>query len=107
TSAKVPRAVAVVKKLVESIHLQLADDKAGSRWETRIEDVIKDIGPTGIVFNSVRIIFASLDAYKDVRKRFMASSEPTLHSHKITIKYLSLSDLDLLDTDGKSLFADS
>lgn len=107
SSAKVPRAVAVVKKLVASIQLQLADDKPGSRWETRIEDVIKDIGPTGIVFNSVRIIFASLDAYKDVRKRFMASSEPTLHTHNITIKYFSLSDLDLLDTDGKSLFADS
>jgi hypothetical protein len=107
TSAKVPRAVAVVKKLVESIHLQLADDKPGSRWETRIEDVIKEIGPTGIVFNSVRIIFASLDAYNDVRKRFLASSEPALHSHKITIRYLSLSDLDLLDEDGKSFFADS
>lgn len=107
SSAKVPRAVAVVKKLVASIQSQLADDKPGSRWETRIEDVIKDIGPTGIVFNSVRIIFASLDAYKDVRKRFMASSEPTLHTHNITIKYFSLSDLDLLDTDGKSLFADS
>ncbi len=107
SSAKVPRAVAVVKKLVASIQSQLADDKPGSRWETRIEDVIKDIGPTGIVFNSVRIIFASLDAYKDVRKRFMARSEPTLHTHNITIKYFSLSDLDLLDTDGKSLFADS
>ncbi|MBA4078388.1 MAG: hypothetical protein C0508_25390, partial [Cyanobacteria bacterium PR.023] len=107
TSAKVPRAVAVVKKLVESIHLQLADDKPGSRWEARIEDVIKEIGPTGIVFNSVRIIFASLDAYNDVRKRFLASSEPALHSHKITIRYLSLSDLDLLDQDGKSFFADS
>lgn len=107
TSAKVPHAVAVVKKLVESIHSQLADDKTGSRWETRIEDVIKDIGPTGIVFNSVRIIFASLDAYKDVRKRFLASSEPALHSHKITIKYFALSDLDLLNQDGKSFFADS
>ncbi len=107
TSAKVPLAVAVVKKLAESIHLQLADDKPGSRWEARIEDVIKEIGPTGIVFNSVRIIFASLDAYNDVRKRFLASSEPALHSHKITIRYLSLSDLDLLDEDGKSFFADS
>lgn len=106
SSAKVPRAVAVVKKLVESIHLQLADDKPGSRWETRIEDVIKEIGPTGIVFNSVRIIFASLDAYNDVRKKFLASSEPALHGHKITIKYFSLSDLDLLNKDGKSLFAD-
>jgi hypothetical protein len=36
TSAKVPLAVAVVKKLAESIHLQLADDKPGSRWEARI-----------------------------------------------------------------------
>jgi len=107
TSPKVPRAVAVVKKLVESIHLQLADDKPGSRWETRIEDVIKEIGPTGIVVNSVRIIFASLDAYNDARKRFLTSSEPALHSQKITIKYFSLSDLDLLDTDGKSLFAES
>lgn len=107
TSAKVPRAVAVVKKLAESIHLQLADEKPGSKWETRIEDVIKEIGPTGIVFNSVRIIFASLDAYNDVRKRFLASSEPALHGHKITIRYLSLSDLDLLDQDGKSFFAES
>lgn len=110
TSAKVPRAVAVVKKLVESIHSKLDEEQEkepGSKWETRIEDVLKEIGPTGIVFNSVRIIFASLDAYKDVRKRFMASSEPALHTHNITIKYFSLSDLDLLDTDGKSLFADS
>ncbi len=107
SSGKVPHAVAVVKKLVESIHLQLADDKPGSRWEARIEDAIKEIGPTGIVINSVRIIFASLDAYKDVRKRFLASSEPTLNAHKITIKYFSLSDLDLLDQDGKSFFADS
>jgi hypothetical protein len=107
TSAKVPRAVAVVKKLVESIHLQLADDKPGSRWEARIEDAIKEIGPTGIVVNSVRIIFASLDAYKDVRKRFLAASEPALHTHKITIRYFSLSDLDLLDQNGKSFFADS
>ncbi len=106
TSAKVPRAIAVVKKLLENIHLQLADEKPGSRWETRIEDVIKEIGPTGIVFNSVRIIFASLDAYNDVRKKFLASSEPALYSHKITIKYFSLSDLDLLNKDGKSLFAD-
>lgn len=107
SSSKVHRAVAVVKKLVESIHLQLADDKPGSRWETRIEDVIKEIGPTGIVFNSVRIIFASLDAYNDVRKRFLASSEPALHTHKIAIKYFSLADLDLLDVEGKSLFANS
>lgn len=104
-SAKVSRAVAVVKKLVENIHSKLEDEEQGGRWETRIEDTIKDIGPTGIVFNSVRILFASLDAYNDVRKRFLASSEPALHSHRLTIKYFSLEDLDLLDQDGKSYFA--
>ena len=109
SSAKVPRAVAVVKKLVENIHSKLVkeEEEAGSKWETRIEDVIKEIGPTSIVFNSVRIIFASLDAYNDVRKKFLASSETVLHSHKLTIKYFSLADLDLLDKDGKSLVTDS
>lgn len=102
SSAKVSRAVAVVKKLVENIHANLEDEEQGGKWETRIEDIIKDIGPTGIVFNSVRILFASLDAYNDVRKRFLASSEPALHTHKITIKYFSLVDLDLLDQEGKS-----
>jgi hypothetical protein len=110
SSTKVPRAVAVVKKLVENIHSKLGEEQEkepGSKWETRIEDVLKEIGPTGIVFNSVRIIFASLDAYNDVRKKFLASSGPVLHSHKLTIKYFSLADLDLLDQEGKSFFADS
>jgi hypothetical protein len=105
SSAKVPRAVAVVKKLLESIHSKLGEEQEkelGSKWETRIEDVIKEIGPTGIVINSVRIIFASLDAYNDVRKKFLAKSETVLHSHKLTIKYFSLADLDLLDQEGKS-----
>jgi hypothetical protein len=99
------RAVAVVKKLLESIHSKLGEEQEkelGSKWETRIEDVIKEIGPTGIVINSVRIIFASLDAYNDVRKKFLAKSETVLHSHKLTIKYFSLADLDLLDQEGKS-----
>ncbi|MBP9090682.1 hypothetical protein KBI23_06595 [bacterium] len=110
SSTKVPRAVAVVKKLVENIHSKLGEEQEkepGSKWETRIEDVLKEIGPTGIVFNSVRIIFAALDAYNDVRKKFLASSGSVLHSHKLTIKYCSLADLDLLDQEGKSFFADS
>lgn len=109
SSTKVPRAVAVVKKLVENIHSKLGEEETepGSKWETKIEDVLKEIGPTGIVFNSVRIIFASLDAYNDVRKKFLAGSAPVLHLHKLTIKYFSLADLDLLNQEGKSFFADS
>jgi len=65
------------------------------------------MGPTSIIINSVRIIFAGLDAYNDVRKKFLASTESTLHSRRLTIKYFSLVDLDLLDKEGESLFADS
>ncbi len=107
SSTKVPRAIGVVKKLVENIHSKLGEEQEkepGSKWETRIEDVLKEIGPTGIVFNCVRIIFASLDAYNDVRKKFLAQSETVLNSHKLTIKYFSLADLDLLDQEGKSFF---
>ncbi|CAN5459643.1 hypothetical protein BH11CYA1_BH11CYA1_00480 [soil metagenome] len=107
TSEKVPRAVTAIKKFVDNIHSRLDNEKAGSKWEARIEDVIEDIGPTGMVLNAVRIIFAYLDAYKDVRKKFLAVSADTLHSKPLTIKYFSLIDADVLDENGKSLFANS
>ncbi len=103
-SPKVPQTLRILKRQAENIQSQFERTEPAAAWGVRLEHCLKSLGPASLAFGIVRILFASLETYADVRKRFLAESNNELLSHGLDLKYFTLVDIDLLDSESKSVF---
>lgn len=103
-SPKVPQTLRILKRQAENIQPQFEHTEPAAAWDVRLEHCLKSLGPASLVCGIVRIVFASLETYADVRKRFLAESNNELLSHGLDLKYFTLVDFDLLDSESKSVF---
>lgn len=98
-SAKIPQLVALLKGMSakikpEEMNFETAD------WERKIKEHLIQIGPTQLVISLVRILFAALDAYQDVRKCFVHGVEKELLNYNLTLKYFSIVDIQPAKSDS-------